>query len=254
MPGESFGESGMTLIDKILNIFKLESARALEEKFKEHGYHLNAERHKRDYEEDQRRKREEENATKRLHDSFKIEDMHQFTDIPFEWRWVMQLNHTNGIAWFLLNKNNQFIALSAINYINSILKESENYTGWKSDYYICTENIDFFYPMPMTMNSIPNTFVECVPYTKTGKISKYPAILHFREHAEIHKYYDMETPVYKVYGSLYFMVDGSIGKADLHIDEFWIQLRLHGIYLMVQRIGKNTPNGNVDIYRKKLEK
>lgn len=226
-----------------------------ENEFKEHGFYFETEeekRKKREYEEDQKRKREEEKAVKRLHDSFKIEDMHQFTEIPFEWHWVMELQHTNGIAWFMLNRNNQYIALSAINYINSVLEGAEAYTGFRRSYYICTENIDFDYPRPMKKDSLPNTFVRCVPYTKTGRISKYPAILCFKEYMEGKVMYARDMPINTVHGSVCFMRDGNIGMADITIHEYWIQIRLHGISLVVQRIGKNTEKGNVDIYRKKI--
>lgn len=207
---------------------------------------------KKERQEIEEKRRREELEKRKLHDSFRIEDMYQFPDIPFEWQWVMQLNHTNGIAWFMLNMNNQYIALSAIDFINSILEESKNYTGFKETLYVCTENIDFSYPVPMQKDSMTNTFVECIPYTKTGKISKYPAALHFREKPEISIIGGTKFPVYTVRGSIYFMRDGNIGKADIYIKEYWIQIRLKGINLVVQRIGKNTPAGNEDIYRQKL--
>ncbi len=189
----------------------------------------------------------------RTRSSFEIQDMYQFKDMPFEWNWVVKLNHTDGVAWFLLNKNNQYVALSAINYINNILEESRQYTHFDELLYVCTENIDFFYPIPMHKNSLPNTYVECAPYTKTGRISKYPAILHYREKPEKHVYYNGDScHVYRVYGSIYFLSDGNIGKANLTIYDYWIQIRLNGLRLIVQRIGKNTPDGNVDIYRKRI--
>ena len=226
-----------------------------EEEYRDAGIHFTTSEEK--AKEEQRaivlKEREQENQEYlNLHNSFKIFDMYQFTEIPFEWKWVMELNHTNGIAWFILNKNNQYIALSAINYINSIMEESYSYTHFDESLYICTENIDFFYPIPMEKDSIANTYVECIPYTKTGRISKYPAILHFREQPEKHIYNGSTLYVYKVFGSIYFLADGNIGKANLSIQDYWIQIRLNGLHLIVQRIGKNTPNGNVEIYRKKI--
>ena len=156
------------------------------------------------------------------------------------------------IAWFMLNKNNQYIALSAIDFINSILEESRSYTCFEEKLYICTENIDFDYPIPYTKQSTACTFVECTPYTKTQKISKYPAILHFREFPEKHIYNESICYVYRVYGDIHFMLDGNVGKANLTINDYWVQIRLHGLNLVVQRIGKNTLHGNVDIYRRKL--
>lgn len=178
--------------------------------------------------------------------------MYQFTEIPFEWKWVLQLSHTNGVAWFMLNKNNQYVALSAINFINEVLENSKHYTEFDKELYICTENIDFGYPIPCAPGNTTCTFVECTPYTKTGKISKYPSILHFKEFPEKNIYNDSVCYVYRVHGEIYFMADGNIGKADLVINDYWIKIRLNGLNLVVQRIGHNTPKGNTDIYRKRL--
>lgn len=204
------------------------------------------------YKQAQEQRANEELQKKKLHDSFKIDDMYQFSDIPFEWQWVAQLSHTGDTAWFMLNMNNQYIALSSINYVNSVLEKSKEYTGVKENLYVCTENIDFGYPKHMNMNSLPNTFVECVPYTKTRKISKYPAILWFREYPKKSKYFGVATEYCAVHGNICFMRDGNVGKADLTINDYWIQIRLKGINLVVQRIGKNSASGSADIYRAKI--
>ena len=61
-----------------------------------------------------------------ISDSITIHDMIEFPNLPFELRWVPKLQHTNGIAWFSLNKNNQYIALSVINYINDIFEQADS--------------------------------------------------------------------------------------------------------------------------------
>lgn len=231
------------------------ACRIKEEEYSQKGYYFETEQEKiekQKYEAHQKQKELEQAQKIALHDSFTIDDMYQFTEILFEWIWVKELRHTNGIAWFMLNMNNQYIALAAIDHINSILAMSNEYTGFNQMLYVCTENIDFSYPVPTLKDSLPNTFVECVPYTKTGKLSKYPAILHFREFAEKSMIGNTTFDVYRVSGKIYFMIDGSIGKADLVINEYWVKVRLKGLNLVVQRIGKNTPDGNVDIYRQKL--
>ena len=185
----------------------------------------------------------------KLHNSFTIEDMERFINIPFEWHWVMELSHSNGIAWFMLNKNNQYIALSILNSINHVLDESKLYTGCDKNFYICTENIDFFFPVPMHENSIPNTYVQCIPYTPKGKLSKYPAILHFSEYPTKRIESGFEITCYNITGDIYFLQTGDIGKADINIDGYKIKIRLHGLDLIVKRIDKLSLRGNTVIYK-----
>lgn len=194
------------------------------------------------------RKTEEENKIK-LNYSFSIKDMYQFEDIPFEWSWVMELSYSNGIAWFMLNKNNQYIALSALDFINKVLGHSKVYTGCTADLYICTENIDFDFPVPMHKDSLPCTYVQCVPYTLTGKISKFPVVLHFSEYPTQHVYGNSVSPCYEILGEIYILRTGEIGKADIQINGYKIQLRLRGSNLVVRRIDKRSLAGNILIYK-----
>lgn len=245
----------MKWIDRLLKLFKIpdnnnEYSYKLDTSLQENDLHVYIP--SQEQKERWQKQKEEKELRKKQCDTFRIEDMYQFPEIPFEWQWVIKLNHTDGIAWFMLNMNNQYIALSAINFINEILEDSKRYTDFNEELYICTENIDFGYPITFTLKSTTCTFVECTPYTKTGKISKYPAILHFKENPERHIYNDSACYVYRVHGEIYFMADGNIGKCDLVINDYWIKIRLKGLNLVVQRIGKNTLNGNIDIYRAKL--
>ncbi len=59
------------------------------------------------------------------------------------------------------------------------------------------------------------TFFECNPYTKTGKTSKFPLILHYA--------IDEET-----FGQIYYLQDGTIGKCRLI---FWIEHIMYSIEL-----------------------
>lgn len=172
-----------------------------------------------------------------------VDDMAKFTNLPFELRWVLNLQHTNGIAWFSLNKNNQYIALSALSYINDIFTQADSYLPDGNELYICTENICFDYIRPICPDSFPGTYVECTPYTVTKKISKYPMVLHFTE-------IDGEPIILNrsSYGSIFFMHDGNIGKADITIGTFIIQLRLIGISLMIRRIDRVINNTRQNIF------
>lgn len=178
-----------------------------------------------------------------INNNISVDDMAKFPNLPFELRWVLNLQHTNGIAWFSLNKNNQFIALSAINYINDIFKQADAYLPDGNEFYICTENICFDYIRPIALDSLPATYVECAPYTASHKISKYPMILHFSEVEGESIFLNRSS-----YGDIFFMHDGNIGKANITIGHNVLQLRLVGISLIVRRIDKLINNNFQNIY------
>lgn len=58
------------------------------------------------------------------------------------------------------------------------------------------------------------TFFECNPYTKTGKLSKYPLILHYATPA-----YTDFNPTQNFFGTISYMQDGNIGKCKL---TYWL--------------------------------
>lgn len=168
-----------------------------------------------------------------ISNSITVEDMLAFPNLPFELQWVLKLQHINGIAWFPLNMNNQFIALSVLNYINGVLEQANDYLPPENEFYICLENISFDYLSPVTIDSLPATYVECCPYTLTHKNSKYPMALHFTEVEGELTFFNRSS-----FGTVYFMRDGNIGKADIIIGDAYIQFRLIGINLIVKRVDK----------------
>lgn len=201
---------------------------------------------KQEYEENQRKRKQEELKRIKLHDSFKIEDMYQFTDIPFEWQWIVELNHTKGIAWFMLNMNNQYVALQYINQINELIIDAHSYIEGIKEFEICTEEIDFMYPIPMYKDSIANTYVECVPYTKTGKISKYPVILHFASSELVTLSTGYKYQNHPYIGEIKIMQDGNIGMANISFGHTRFSIRLLGLNLVIKRI--DSDNGNLFKY------
>lgn len=200
----------------------------------------------------EREKRSEKNRQKQeinqqtmidINNHITVGDMAKFSNLPFELRLVLNLQHTNGIAWFSLNKNNQYIALSALNYINNIFAQANSYLPDGNEFYICTENICFDYIRPISLDSLPGTYVECTPYTITYKKSKYPMVLHFTE-VEGEPFFLNRSS----YGAISFMYDGNIGKADITIGNSIIQLRLIGISLIVRRIDRLVNNSYQNIF------
>lgn len=185
----------------------------------------------------------EKEKRKKQCDSFKIEDMYQFENILFEWHWVMSLFHTNGIAWFMLNKNNQYIAFEYIDILDKLIREFYEYIPKLKEFEIFMEEIDFDYPKPMHKDSIANTYVECIPYTKTGKKSKYPAILHFSSSETIEE----NNRIYQNHpyiGEIKIMQDGNIGSASILFakNHTKFSFGLHGINLIIKRIDSDYGN------------
>ncbi len=178
-------------------------------------------------------KRKEEKRNAQI-ETFVKEDMLQFQDIPFLWN--KDLWHSNNKAWMQLSWKDAESALDYIDQVSRIVSD----TCKAIDFFmpqIRMDEIDFDYPVPFFQNSLPNTYLECTPYTPTGKISKYPAVLHFAssriERVGNHKY---QSRPYM--GVIKIMVDGQIGSASVlfadHHTEF--SLSLFGLSLVVKRI------------------
>ena len=184
----------------------------------------------------------------------RIDDMYQFEDIPFEWHWVMELKHTRNTYWFILNMNNQYIALKYIDYLNKMIIESRSYIEGINGLEMCTEEIDFSYPTQMMLDSFTNTYVECTPYTKTGRISKYPVILHFSSSETIclDNGYEYQNRPYM--GIVKIMQDGNIGIANITFSKDYTRFSfgLYGINLIIKRV--DSINGNIYNYKDSIDK
>ena len=234
-------EHGKQAYSKNIQVHQASIEKAKE--FRYNGYIFKTEKEKNDdYILKQRWKKQEEEKQKRIEqcNSFKIEDMYQFVNIPFEWQYVQKLSHTNGKAWFMLNMNNQYVAFKYIDILDKLISEFRECNFNLKNFEIFMEEIDFFYPVPMYKDSIPNTYVECIPYTKTGKKSRYPVILHFassitRESEQIHPYI----------GEIKILQDGNIGNATVTFIKKYTKFTfgLHGINLIIKRI--DDINGNI---------
>lgn len=231
----------MKWLNRLLNILKIDGATPKQTERSNYDYIPSLEQKERWKKYDK-----QEHLRKEKCNIFKICDMLQFRDIPFEWQWVVELNHTNGMAWFMLNKNNQFIALCYINQINKIIINAHSYINGINSCKMCTEEIDFFYQIPMHKDSLPNTYVECTPYTKTGKISKYPVILHFAssELITLDNGYKYQRHPYS--GEIRIMRDGNIGMAKISFGYTRFSIGLSGLDLIIKRI--DTIDGNLYKY------
>lgn len=92
------------------------------------------------------------------------------------------------------------------------------------------------------------TYFQYEPYTKTGKFSKYPLILHYAT-----KNITEFSPEKNYFGSVYYMQDGSVGKGTLifHVKSiiYIIELFRKGSTLAIKKI-ERSENGIKDtIYK-----
>lgn len=186
-------------------------------------------------------KRVAQEKRKRQCDSFTIEDMDNFPDIPFGFHWVMQLMHTNGVAWFMLNMNNQEIALHYISIVNQLIIDAHEYIDGISDNFIDISQINWDYPEPMKLDSMACTRVECYPYTNTGKLSKYPAVLVFSTHPQKRGNDPLSEPVVNG-GEIKIMRDGNIGSALVSIWGNTYRIGLRGLSLIIKRVDNIAGN------------
>lgn len=93
---------------------------------------------------------------------------------------------------------------SDIDTINNYLAEARKLSKIKTKLYINKNDITF-----LGMGDSPSHW-EIVPYTKTGKLTKYPLVIHYRT-----KYFSSFEPLEDYFGAIYYMKDGTIGKAEL---------------------------------------
>lgn len=178
-------------------------------------------------------------------DAFTIEDMQQFSDIPFAWSYVDKLQHTDGVAWFMLNWNNKQIAMHYIAEVNQIVANAAEYIPDIGDNSICIDNLDYDYPHPMYKGCMCQTRVECFPYTASGKLSKYPALLQFATKSN--------SNGVRAIGTIKILRDGSIGAATFSANGNNFKIGLHGRSLVLQRVDNSYMGGNLFRFSEQYE-
>lgn len=209
-------------------------------------YHFTPEQEAR-YQEFKRKQKEREEQTT----EFTIDDMHQFEDIPFNWDFVDQLYHSQGQAWASFNFNHKLIVNDYINQLNQLIVDAHSYIPGISNCYIDCDDLDYDFPIPMYLDSVPNTHLECTPYTASWKVSKYPVSIHFKTSIN-HEYENgYRCQSYPISGVIRILKDGSIGAADVTFAFFQsvtaskikFQIRLYGLSLIIRRV--DTLEGNI---------
>lgn len=171
---------------------------------------------------------EQEEKEKKLK-GIKNSDMLQFTKLPYN------LNHPiivdNGMAVIHISTSeNQEKLIADVLSLNQYIEESKkDLPQIPKDLIIKKEDISFKKDSP--------SFLECKPYTPTGKVSKYPLTAHFLNN----KSGDWEKDALRsINGEIYYMQDGSIGKARIicwykHIGYFY-ELKCVGRSFVLDKI------------------
>lgn len=180
-------------------------------------------------------RKQKEKIRKQQCNTFSVDDMQQFPDIPIAWSHVIELTHTDGIAWCQLNWNNQQIVLQYISQINDIIVDAQEYIPSIGDAHIDLDAIDYDYPVPMYLNAMCNTRIECYPYTPTGKLSKHPVVIKFAT--------KIGSDGASSIGEIKILRDGNIGSATVGIRGNTFSIGLHGISLVLKRV--DNPYGNL---------
>lgn len=162
-------------------------------------------------EKDARLKQEREQSQKleKLR-SITCSDMEQFKINQFE---MTDIFCDNNMAIMLIQEKNQPQVLKDISKMNSYIQEAINLAHIKTSISIPINDISFSVEditIKSDMYRRYYSYFECVPYTKTGKLSKFPLILHYA--TSNYEDFDAEN---KFFGKIYYSQMGSIGKAEL---------------------------------------
>lgn len=130
--------------------------------------------------------------------------------------------------------DNRFQALTDISYMNEFLKEARRLGNINQKLEICTEEV--------LWNGGAVSVLEKVPHTKTGKVPKYIIDFFFTTRDCM----EFDSSDYYL-GHIYYMQDGTIGKAWV---KCWIKkigyridVGLVGTTLIIKKIVKYTNNG-----------
>lgn len=129
------------------------------------------------------------------------------------------------------SSDNRFQALTDISYMNEFLKEARKLGNIKQKLEICTEEV--------LWDGVCVSTLEKLPRTKTGKVPKYIVKLWFSTRDGM----EFEPPDH-YYGDIYYMQDGTIGKAWLvcRIKKkmYCIYIGLVGTSLVIKKIETNA--------------
>lgn len=189
----------------------------------------------------------EQNEIEKKLKSITIEDMNQFHFFRYS---MAQPFYDNQMSIMLINnRKNQVQIKEDIKQINDSVKKYCNTFNIVEDLSIDVESLKFDVTYSEKTGSKQYfTFFECTPYTPTGKLSKFPLILHYATKNHMKATFQQDY-----FGEIYYLQDGNIGKARLI---YWIEhsmylfsMGLKGKTLVVQKIEKSTEGNKEIIYK-----
>lgn len=140
----------------------------------------------------------------------------------------------------LADEFNKSVVYKAITHINDILKECNQLIQGIPDLYIKLEDIIF--------SGDSRSYIEYSKLTKTGKIPKYIAVFHC--FTKTYEKFDSEN---SSWGEVYYMKDGSIGKATItswrNSTCYVVNLAIVDNMLSIKSISTNTDSGKEVLYK-----
>lgn len=168
--------------------------------------------------------------------SISLKDMEQFKALPYK---MDSPFYYNRMSIMLISAENKTQVKQDIQYINNFTKRACTLYGIKESLEINTDTLKFdTYFSVQTDSREYFTYLQCNPYTKTGKLSKFPLILHYASATYLEPHPDKNF-----FGEIYYMQNGCIGKTRLI---YWI---MHTMYLFEMAIMDNKT-----LVIKKIEK
>lgn len=199
-------------------------------------YHFSKEQ-----EERYRRQQEEKELRKQQISTFTVEDMYQYEDLPFLWNKNLLYSYNKDQAYMQLWNENCEIARVYVEQIAELIYDASKYIPNINHCVIDPLELDFAYRKSNMPYSLPYTYLECVPFTKTGKRTKYPAILHFGKGTTM---FDGTGEMSQYTGAIKILQDGQIGAAEVIFanDYRKFDISLYGLSLIVRRVDTMQEN------------
>lgn len=157
--------------------------------------------------------------------------------------------YDNNMSIMTIIPENQNQVINDVQMINSCIQEACQMIQITDNLYIDPQKLKFDTKFD-TIHLITQyyTYFECAPYTKTGKISKYPLILHYATNT-----HHTINPPTDFFGTMHYMQDGNIGKVRAI---YWVEhtmylfeLGLIGKTLSVKKIEKSFNNNKNILYK-----
>jgi hypothetical protein len=133
-----------------------------------------------------------------------VDEMLNFKELPYNFNNIQRVEHV-----YLLADENLTFAEAYIECLNIFLKNAPQLTANKmpefriSNIRTNPQNYDYGY--------MDFSYLSINPYTKTGRVSKYPLSLHFCTHS----YKEEETAAKYIRGDIQYLENGEIGKCEI---------------------------------------